>query len=403
MKSDPPDGWTQHKLGDVADVAWGDTKTTKASYVQPPDGFQAFSASGPDGRLRHFDYEGEGVVLSAIGANCGRVYFARGKWSCIKNTIRLFGRSGVANSRFLYYATSVPSLWPKRGSAQPFISQSDARNMRITLPSVPEQESIASVLGALDDKIDSNRRLATSLEQTAATLFRARFVDFVGIEDFQESEMGLIPRGWRAARFSDAVEINPAVPLRKGTIAPFIEMAAVAPWGVRPNNITKRKYSGGARFQSGDTLMARITGCIEHGKGAFIDFLESPGSGSTEFLVFRAKPPLTPEAVFLFSRDDRVRSHAITNMTGSSGRQRVAKGCFEDLKIAVPPDVESWREDADFLRAAFAQSRGIWRESRSLADIRNSLVPKLISGEINVPHATDPEEIVGEAIEEVRA
>src|SRR5690606_18572974 len=104
----------------------------------------------------------------------------------------------------------------------------------------------------------------------------------------EESEIGPVPKGWTVKPFSEVVEINPRVNLKKGQDAPYVEMAAVPAWGMRPSVVRRRPYKGGARFEFGDTLMARITGCIEHGKGAFADFIDEPASGSTEFLVFRA-------------------------------------------------------------------------------------------------------------------
>jgi type I restriction enzyme S subunit len=90
---DKPEGWEYQKLQTLADVNWGDTKTTKKSYTE--EGYTAFSASGPDGLLPYHDFERVGVVLSAIGANCGVTWLARGKWSCIKNTIRFWSTLGT--------------------------------------------------------------------------------------------------------------------------------------------------------------------------------------------------------------------------------------------------------------------------------------------------------------------
>ena len=80
----------------------------------------------------------------------------------------------------------------------PYVSLTAQRSLLVPLPPIERQRAIAAVLGALDDKIDSNRRLAGLLEETAATLFRARFVDFVGVDEFDDSELGPIPQGWRA-------------------------------------------------------------------------------------------------------------------------------------------------------------------------------------------------------------
>jgi type I restriction enzyme, S subunit len=127
-----PKGWEVVKLGNVADVSWGDTTTTKKSYTK--EGFLAFSASGPDGKLDHYDYDRTGIVLSAIGANCGLTWFAKGQWSCIKNTIRFWGINPQISTEYLYYTTYGKDFWPKRGAAQPFISQGDAKNILIIAP-----------------------------------------------------------------------------------------------------------------------------------------------------------------------------------------------------------------------------------------------------------------------------
>jgi type I restriction enzyme, S subunit len=127
-----PQGWEVKKLGDIADISWGDTSTTKASYVE--EGFSAYSASGLDGQLDHYDFDWTGIVLSAIGAQCGKTWLAQGKWSCIKNTIRFWSKDECASNEFLFIATEGQDFWPRRGAAQPFISQGDAKLIDILTP-----------------------------------------------------------------------------------------------------------------------------------------------------------------------------------------------------------------------------------------------------------------------------
>ena len=153
------------KLGDYTDLTWGDTNTTKNSYVQ--EGYLAFSASGPDGKIDHFDYDCEGVVLSAIGADCGKTWFASGKWSCIKNTIRFWSTSNELDNRFLYFATREKSFWPRRGGAQPFISQGDARNCFIILPPVSLQRKFVGISEQADK---SKFELRKSIEAIDAVI-----------------------------------------------------------------------------------------------------------------------------------------------------------------------------------------------------------------------------------------
>ena len=127
-----PKGWEAKRLGDVTDLRWGDTSTTKASYVE--EGYSAYSASGLDGKLDHYDFDRKGVVLSAIGANCGKTWLAHGKWSCIKNTIRFWSTDDRVSTEYLYIATSNADYWPRRGAAQPFISQGDAERTLLICP-----------------------------------------------------------------------------------------------------------------------------------------------------------------------------------------------------------------------------------------------------------------------------
>jgi type I restriction enzyme, S subunit len=342
-----------------------------------------------------------GDVLLTSEAPLGQAAYLNGSATfCLGQ--RLFGlraRPGVANGRFLYYALISPTVQARlharaSGTTAQGIKQSELRQVELDLPTLPEQERIASVLGALDDKVDSNRRQARLLEELAQTEFQARFVDFVGMDQLVDSEIGPVPKGWDVKPLVETIEINPRVSIAKGQVTPFVAMADVAPWATRPDAVGERPFSGGCRFEPGDTLMARITGCIEHGKGAFVDFIDEPGAGSTEFLVLRARPPLTREAVFFLSRMERLRSNAIASMTGSSGRQRVQIGALHDFKLATPPDDATWSGTAELMRSTLRKTRALWSEARILTSIRDALLPKLISGQIRVPDIADPGEVI---------
>jgi len=161
---DIPQGWEVKKLGDLADISWGDTSTTKASYVE--EGYAAYSASGADGKLDHFDFDRTGIVLSAIGAQCGKTWLARGKWSCIKNTIRFWSIDECASTEFLFIATEGQDFWPRRGAAQPFISQGDAERINLLTPDLATMKRFTTFVAASHERIATLQTEIQNLRRT---------------------------------------------------------------------------------------------------------------------------------------------------------------------------------------------------------------------------------------------
>lgn len=162
-------------LGEVADVNWGDTSVTKSSYV--PQGYTAYSATGADGFLPYADYDRRAIVLSAIGARCGKTWFVEGKWSCIKNTIRFWSVDERLDDRYLYWVTNKEDFFPKRGAAQPFITIGDARDAKIPLPPLGEQRQIAAILDKADALRCKRKRTIELLGSLTQSTFREMFID----------------------------------------------------------------------------------------------------------------------------------------------------------------------------------------------------------------------------------
>ena len=146
---------------------------------------------------------------------------------------------------------------------------------------------------------------------------------------------------WTTMPFSEAVTVNPPVRLERGSCYPFVDMAAVNPGSRWSYAVAQRKFSGGgSRFQHGDTLMARITPCLENGKVARYRSIDdvSVAHGSTEFIVIRGRLDVTDDDfAYYLTRSPEVRSHAISQMTGTSGRQRVPVSALDHVDVPVPP------------------------------------------------------------------
>lgn len=309
-----------------------------------------------------------------------------------------FFRSAEGQHELLKNASTVGTP----GIGQPL---SSLRSIKVPLPSLVEQKAIVAVLGALDDKIELNLRMNATLEAIARALFQSWFVDFdpvrvkldgrqpTGLDpataglfpnEFEDSELGPIPKGWKVMRLPDAIEVNARRRLQPGTVAPYLDMKNMPTHGHCPNEVVPREFVSGTKFKNGDTLLARITPCLENGKTAFVDFLdgEQIGWGSTEYIVFSPKPPLPPQFGYLLARSDPLRAHAIQNMTGTSGRQRVPAECFDGYLVVVP-SAEIPTRFEQITAPIFDKIRRSVDESHTLAAIRDALLPKLLDGKIS--------------------
>ena len=145
---------------------------------------------------------------------------------------------------------------------------------------------------------------------------------------------------WKCVRAADIIEFNPRLSLPKGCEAAKISMDKLQPYTKKIYETEKSIYAGGVKFTNEDTIMARITPCLENGKTAFIDILDEGevAFGSTEFIVMRAKIGISdPQYIYYLATSPEFRNVAIKSMVGSSGRQRVQLKVVEDLELCVPP------------------------------------------------------------------
>lgn len=162
-------------------------------------------------------------------------------------------------------------------------------------------------------------------------------------------------------------------------------MSQLSTTGAFPSGWEMKPFTGGMRFANGDTLLARITPCLENGKTAFIDFLneDEVAFGSTEYIVLAPKEGIPAEFLYCLARYPAFVDYAVKNMNGSSGRQRVSA---ETIGQFVLPEVS--KIDLSIFSAnvapIFRKMRCNSFENLRLAAIRDALLPKLINGEIEI-------------------
>ena len=279
------------------------------------------------------------------------------------------------DSRYLYYWFLSPigkmNIDSKAiGSTQKALTIETLSKFEISLPGLEEQRRIAGILGAIDDKIENNRRINTNLELQAQALFDKIF--------FDDNDVERNP-------LSDYANINPTRTLRQGVVARYIEMANLPTKGSFPSDWSYKSYGGGCKFANGDTIMARITPCLENGKTAYIDFLEEQevAFGSTEYIVISAKSGYCPALFYFLARNKEFVDYAVGHMNGSSGRQRV--GGVDIANFPMPHiTLEDSNKFAEIAMPIMDVIRNNSLENRQLATLRDTLLPKLMNGEIKV-------------------
>jgi type I restriction enzyme S subunit len=372
------------QLQDVLDIQWGDTKTTKASYV--PDGHLAYSATGPDGFLEKFDYDREGIVLSAIGANCGSTFFASGKWSCIKNTIRIFPKKDDIDLKFFFYMTKAPHFWPIRGSAQPFISQTDIRELYVQIPDISVQKAIGKILFELEEKISANNVLSKTLEDIAQTIFKSWFIDF---EPVKAKMVGEKPNGMddaTSALFPDSMEESELGLIPKG-------------WGIRPIGDSVVKQKVGKLFDSKTSFPSGSVPVLDQGKSGVVGFHnEEPGifaSPEMPLVVFANHTCSLRLVSYPFSVIQNVfplmgnKVDVIWLYFAVEGKQQFDsyKGHWPDFVLhkIIQPTEEATRAFRMLVEPLLKEKWLLEQQSKILGNIRDSLLPRLISGELQIP------------------
>ena len=342
-------------------------------------------------RLQRHKLKPRSIVLPRRGEITKRAYIRDDQdgWLCGTGCLKieLHGRHLVPEYLYYFMEQEHVTKWLLQhavGTTMLNLSAGIVSALPIRFPSTDVQTAIAGALSTYDDLIENNRRRMALLEESARLLYREWFVRlrFPGYE--HTPIVDGVPQGWERVPTPEAIAINPKVKLSDDEEHWFVEMANLPTDSMNIQGATMRDGRSGPKFQNGDTLLARITPCLENGKTGFVDFMAEgeAGRGSTEFIVLRSTR-VTPEFVYCLARTYEFRGNAIKSMIGSSGRQRVQESCFEKFMVYVPPP-SSLRLFSEFAEPAFVQIKNLAAQNQKLRTARDLLLPRLMSGELSV-------------------
>lgn len=396
--------------------------------------YPVYGSNGIIGYSDEYNANENTIIIGRVGSYCGSVYISGKKCWVTDNAIIGTAKNENESHFWFYLLKKIDLNNYSTGSGQPLINQTIINTISVTIPKLSEKRvSIGHFLRHFDQKINLSLNINQSLKQMSQTLFKSWFVDFDPVIDnaldagnpipealqsraelrqkvrssadfkpllveirslfpseFEETELGWVPKGWTLKSVAKSININPSIKLPKNKIAKYVDMKSLPTQGYSISDIIEKPYSGGAKFQNNDTLFARITPCLENGKTGFVDFLDEKETafGSTEFIVMRGTPQVHYLYVACLARENNFRLHAIQNMVGSSGRQRVQNSCFDSFYIAIPTpavmSLFSGKVSSYFDKMYFCNL-----ENKSLTALRDTLLPKLISGELSLDDLPD--------------
>lgn len=308
-------------------------------------------------------------------SKCALITSKEDGWVCGTGCIKVDINQQIANSTYVMYVLcqSETVNWIESnavGTTMLNLNTSILSDLPIKLPSLNTQKKLANIVSSFDKKIALNRRINDNLELQAQLLFD----NLIDASD------------WSTTQFlSELSEINPPRKLSKGEYAPFVEMSNMPTSGSFPSRIDYKDYNGGMKFRNGDTIMARITPCLENGKAAYVNFLKENeiGFGSTEYIVLAPKKTISSSFLYFLVRNKEFVDYAVKHMNGSSGRQRVSGDTIGNYQLPIL-DRNKLSIFIAIADRTLSKNRQNSFEILNLAKQRDTLLPKLMSGKLKI-------------------
>ena len=288
----------------------------------------------------------------------------------------------LLDSRFLLYSFLSPNLkhqfgvYEGSGSVVSHIRVGDCSKFKITLPPLSEQQAIAHILGAFDDKIDLNRRMNQTLESMARAIFKSWFVDFDGCTEFQDSELGKIPKGWEVVNLGSAIELayGKSLPKKKRV----------------PGNY--RVYGSGGVTGTHEDYLVEGPGIIVGRKGTVGSVYWEDANFFPIDTTFFVK--IIDQTISLHWAYQKFCLMDLASLGADSAVPGVNRNAVYAQKMVLPPASTVERFD-EVISSLVAKIRHGNQNTQTLSKLRDTLLPKLISGELRVP---DAEKLAGEVL-----
>lgn len=326
------------------------------------------------------------IIVGRVGAFCGCVYLSNHRCWVSDNAIAVSAKDNVDLQFLFYLMTTFDFHHYHIGGAQPLMTQDIIGNVNLKLPTLLEQKKIASILKSLDDKIECNRRINANLEAQAQALFKSWFVDFEPFQsgEFVDSELGPIPKGWRVGTLDDVVDISkvsinpqkmPSTSFSHYSIPAFDN--GMEPETQSGTDILSNKFV----IQNKMTLLSKLNPRIK--RVWYIDNIDDNSICSTEFVPYKAKNVECSSFIYCLLNNNQFYDYIMSMVNGATGsHQRFHPE--DSLSYTIPFCEEYAIKFSSIINPKLTIIIKNREESRCLAELRDALLPRLMSGELKV-------------------
>ena len=329
------------------------------------------------------------ISVSCIGSDLGKVVITN-KPTVTNQQFNSIIPNEENDADFVYYLMSVVgkhlNFLSKTSTAVPIINKSSFSDFEIEIPPIDDQKRIATILSSLDEKIECNRRINDNLEQQAQALFKSWFVDFEPFKDgeFVESEMGMIPKGWRVRELDEIIEISKqSINPNKSPEILFTHYSIPAYDREKQPDTQLGKEILSNKFVVRDnmTLFSKLNPRIK--RIWYVGDILENSICSTEFVPFLAKDSALSVFVFSLVSSQGFYDYILSMVNGATGsHQRFHPEETLSYKIAYNQEIAlEYNAIAEPMITQILKNQ---QESRRLAQLRDTLLPRLMSGELKV-------------------
>ena len=385
-----PEGWEVKKLSEIAIIKQGGKLgLTKKDYVS--EGYPAFSATGQDGFVSVYEYEGEAIILSSIGAQCGKCFYATGKWTTLANTQIIFVNPKIANTLFIFYQVNRPNFWIRSGSAQPFIHPSDVKNAKVVIPPLEEQKKIVGVLRLVDRVAEETKRIINIYERAKKFALKYLLTKGIGHTRFKQTEIGELPEEWEVVRLGEVCKTaSGGTPNRKehkffGGGIPWVKSSELKDTVILETEETLSeeglKHSSAKIFPKGTVVVAMYGATVGRTGILGID-----AATNQACCAFFPNPNLL-DKMFLFFWLQYVRPVLARQSVGAA-QPNISQQILRQLPIPLPP-LEEQKQIAEMLSPIDAAIENERRYLGILEKCKKWMLDNLLTGKVRLPPEVD--------------